>query len=59
MRVRYGRLQLLTFALGLVKHDPADIFDVDEILIFKSADDRADDLLLNPNKNKSVYHQLL
>lgn len=40
----------LTLSLGLIKHDPAHIFNVLHFLSLKELDNVTDDFLLNPDE---------
>lgn len=43
----------------MVKHDPADVFDVDEVLALAELNDGGNELLFAPNEDQPVYHQTL
>ena len=49
----------LTCSLCLVQHDPAYVFNVDEVLLLQNSDDIEDDFLLDPDENEAVDEEVL
>jgi hypothetical protein len=53
------RIKVLTFSFGLIKHDPAYILNVCEILLLHDPNHLGDDLLLDPHKYEAIDNQFV